>query len=63
MTECCAWLTFILRAERWTWNPGDTGYDGWFASELRSGHIAALLARMCDLLSNERKGKNIVQEA
>ena len=40
--ECCAWLTWILRGERFC--------DGLFASCLEQGHLAALLDRACEVL-------------
>ena len=43
--ECCAMLTFVLRAERWS--------DGWFDECLSNGNIYELLSRACEVISQE----------
>ncbi len=39
--DCLTWLTFILRAQRWS--------DGWFADSTENGTIYRLLSRACEL--------------
>lgn len=40
--ECCAYLTFVLRGERWA--------GGWFAKCIDDGTIHQLLSRMLEVM-------------
>ena len=39
-SDCLTWITFILRAQRWS--------DGWFADRTEDGTIYKLLSRACE---------------